>query len=52
MAEKKEVEGVVEFIAIEPVKHNGMDYQVGDAITLTEKEAIVLLGLEVVKKAE
>ena len=49
MAEKKEVESVVEFITTEPLKHNGVDYQVGETVTLTEKDAITLIELEVIK---
>ncbi len=49
MAEKKEVESVVEFIVVEPLKHNGVDYQIGETATLTEKDAVTLLELEVIK---
>jgi hypothetical protein len=46
---EKEVEGVVSFIVTEPLKHNGVDYQIGETVELSEKDARVLLDLEVVQ---
>lgn len=45
------VENVVSFVVSEPLKHNGVDYQIGETVELSEKDARVLLGLEVVKAA-
>lgn len=52
MATKKNKKGAIEdtanFIVIEPIKHDGEDYQVDEIIALTEKEAAPLLGLGVI----
>lgn len=53
MAAKKNKKGVIEdaadFIVAQPIKHNGEDYQVGEIITLTEKDGVPLLELGVIK---
>lgn len=43
-----EAPAAVSFTVAEPLQHNGVDYEVGDIVMLSEKEARILLDLEVV----
>lgn len=43
-------EDTIEFITVNPVKHDGEDYQVGEIIALTEKDSTALLELGVIKE--
>ncbi len=53
MATKKIKKGASEdtedFVAVTPIRHNGEDYQIGEIITLTEKDGVPLLALGVIK---